>query len=139
MSPLPNIPSPASPPLVYVVDDHDMTLNLLLGSLRHEGLVAVGSTSAEEALPKIAELRPSLVLMDSRLPGMNGEEAIRRLREDPATSHIPVVLCTAYLASADRAALVDAGVIEIFDKPFRMSELRDLIARHLPHAPSVRR
>lgn len=116
---------------MYVVGDHDMTLNLLRGSLRHEGLVAVGSTSAEEALPKIAELRPSLVLMDYRLPGMNGEEAIRRLRVDPATSHIPVVLCTAYSPGLDLAKLTDSEVVAVLNKPFEKKQSRQIGACHL--------
>jgi CheY-like chemotaxis protein len=87
----------------------------------------VKAARAEEALERIAETRPDLVLSDLEMPGMSGLELARRLRADPATSTIPFILATAASIDPSHFRLVDGYLV----KPFETSVLLKFIAKYL--------
>jgi len=92
--------------------------------------------SGELALQKVAEGTPDLVLMDIRLPGIDGLETTRRLKADPKTAAIPVVAVTAHVMPEDEAMIRAAGCDAYMPKPLRFSALlgvvRDLLAGRQP-------
>ncbi len=111
---------PAIRPLkILVVDDEPAIRDLILAVLEDEGYIAVGASSAIDALEVIADERPDLVLMDIMMPEMDGREAFQRMRERPELAAIPVVMMSAAYA-ADR---VPNNVAGFLSKPFELDHL----------------
>ena len=81
--------------LILLVEDNDNNRLLVRDVLKASGYRVVEASSAEDGLRMAASLQPALILMDIQLPGMNGIEALQRLRADPATRAIPVIAVTA--------------------------------------------
>ena len=81
--------------LIVLIEDNERNRKLARDVLTHQGYRVAEAESAEDGLALVARERPSLILMDIHLPGIDGIEALRRLRADPATRAIPVVAVTA--------------------------------------------
>ena len=79
---------------ILVVDDTPANVKLLVDVLTVKGYDVASAVNGEEALEKVASNPPDLVLLDIMMPGLSGYEVCRRLRDDPATALLPVVLCT---------------------------------------------
>jgi adenylate cyclase len=109
-------------PKILAVDDLPQNVRLLEAVLASHGYAMVAATSGPEALEKVASERPDLVLLDIQMPGMNGYEVCRRLREDPATQYLPVVMITSSDTEARLHAL-EAGADDFITKPFDQQEL----------------
>src|SRR5258708_20020299 len=88
--------------LILIVEDNDKSRKLVRDVLTFKGYETIESETGEEGVRLAEERRPSLVLMDIRLPGIDGVEALRRLRADPTTRGIPVMAMTASVMSEDR-------------------------------------
>ena len=112
----------ASGPRILVVDDVQPNIRLLEAILTGQGYEVVAAPSGAEALARAAEQPPDLILLDVQMPGMNGYEVCRRLRADPATSFLPVVMVTSS-EGEDRVAAIDAGADDFIQKPFNQQEL----------------
>ena len=110
------------PSRVLAVDDVPANLRLLEAVLVSHGLEVVSAGSGPEALAFVAEARPDIVLLDVQMPGMDGYEVCRRLRADPATSFLPVVMVTSS-EGQDRVAAIEAGADDFIQKPFDQEEL----------------
>ena len=87
--------------------------------------------TGEEGVRSAKAQRPALVLMDIQLPGINGIEALRQLRADPATAGIPVVAFTASVTPTDRSQITAAGFDGFLSKPIVMREFLDTVKRAL--------
>ena len=109
-------------PKILAVDDVPQNVRLLEAVLGAHGYVIVPAGSGEEALQKVAAEPPDLVLLDVQMPGMNGYEVCRRLRDDPATRFLPVVMITSSDV-ADRVTAIEAGADDFIQKPFNQQEL----------------
>ena len=118
---------------ILVVDDSGESVRLLQRKLTSEYLEVVTAVDGAEALAKIAECNPDIVLLDAVMPGLDGFEVCRRLKAAPATTHLPVVMITALDQPADRVSALDAGADEFVSKPFEplafMALVRSLIRR----------
>ena len=90
---------------------------------------------AEEALTQIARLRPAMILMDLNLPGMDGLQALARLRMDEATAHIPVVIVSADAMPERIEQATELGADGYLTKPLRLNELQALLAQVLGDGP----
>ena len=110
-------------PLILIVEDNDNNKKLLRDVLRHRGYRVAEATSAEEGTALAAEQSPALILMDIQLPGMNGIEALARLRADTRTQHIPVVAVTASALDQERTRIMAAGFNAYQRKPISVKEL----------------
>jgi len=102
---------------ILVVDDIEANVRLLQAKLQAEYYDVLTAPDGATALEIAAREQPDLVLLDVMMPGMDGFETCRRLKEDPATRHIPVVLVTALDGRADRITGLEAGADEFLTKP----------------------
>ena len=110
-------------PLILIVEDNENNKKLLRDVLRHRGYRVAEATSAEEGNALATEQCPALILMDIQLPGMNGIEALARLRADTRTQHIPVVAVTASALDQERTRIMAAGFNAYQRKPISVKEL----------------
>jgi two-component system cell cycle response regulator len=102
---------------ILVVDDLDVNLRLMEARLSAEYYEVLTATDGPSGIARAAEEKPDIILLDVMMPGMDGFEACRRLKEDPQTRHIPVVLVTALDGRSDRVAGLDAGADDFLTKP----------------------
>ncbi len=115
--------SPRREPLVCVVEDDPSIQRLLRRMLEAEGYRVVCVADGEVGLRVIAEHQPDLVLLDLTMPRMDGFEVCRRLRKDPRTVALPVIILTAHSTVEDMVAALDAGADDFVTKPFQQQEL----------------
>ena len=119
--------------LILLVEDNEKNRKLAHDVLVHQGYRVADAESAEEALRIVHEQRPSLVLMDIHLPGMDGIAALQQLRADPATRAIPVMAVTASAMTHDRAKIIAAGFDGYQSKPISvkpfLAAVRELLDR----------
>jgi two-component system cell cycle response regulator len=102
---------------VLVVDDILSNVKLLEAKLTAEYFDVVTAFNGLECLTKVAETAPDIVLLDVMMPGMDGFEVCRRIKSDPKTAHIPVVMVTALDQPSDRVAGLEAGADDFLTKP----------------------
>lgn len=121
----------AAPPLILAVEDEARNVALLRAVLEPAGyrLAVVGSLA--DARTWLGEQDPDLVLLDIGLPDGSGLELARELRAAPATSRMPIIVASARVLAADRAATEEAGCDVFLAKPLRMAELLTAIAAHI--------
>ncbi len=102
---------------VLVVDDLPANVKVLEAKLTAEYFTVVTAMSGAEALERVRTDRPDIILLDVMMPGMDGFETCRRLKQDGATAHIPVVMVTALSDVSDRVAGLSAGADDFLTKP----------------------
>jgi two-component system, OmpR family, phosphate regulon response regulator PhoB len=110
-------------PRVLVVEDEAPLVAMLRYNLEKEGFTVDEAVNGEEALAKIAELRPDAVLLDWMLPLVSGIEVCRQLRRAPETRHLPVIMLTARGEEGDRVRGLNSGADDYVVKPFSPTEL----------------
>ena len=119
---------------ILIVDENDACRESLGVSIKGLGYEVFEAATGPEAIDKASSMHPDLIMMDLRLPGMNGDEATVRLKRNLSTRNIPVVISTAWTACnvGDRAnRALDAGAAEILYKPFHSTMLRDVLRTYL--------
>ena len=116
---------------ILVVDDQEENRRLLKQLLEPLGLEVMLADGGQEALTRARAHRPDLIVMDLRMPGMDGMEAARAIRNTPGLEHIAIVAASASSADLDRAEADPVTFIECLRKPFRTSELLDAIQASL--------
>jgi CheY-like chemotaxis protein len=104
-------------PTILVVEDNPMNLELVRDVLTSAGMKVVEARTAHEGLTAASDIKPDLILLDIRLPGMDGYAVLERLRGNSATASIPVVALTAQAMVGDREQALAAGFIEYIPKP----------------------
>ncbi|MFO1316530.1 MAG: response regulator [Burkholderiales bacterium] len=108
--------------LVLIVEDNPRNMKLVRDVLQVKGHETLEATTAEDGIVLAVERKPDLVLMDIQLPGMNGIDALRVLRGDPATAKIPVIAVTASVMQQDRKLILEAGFDSYLGKPLNLAE-----------------
>jgi two-component system phosphate regulon response regulator PhoB len=124
------------PALILVVEDEPAIQSLIEVNLRRAGLEVLLAGDAETAHKMINEVLPSLVLLDWMLPGMSGVDFARRLRSDPRTRDLPLIMVTARAEERDKIEGLEIGADDYITKPFSPREMvarvRALLRRHAP-------
>jgi two-component system, cell cycle response regulator DivK len=115
--------------LVLIVEDNDKNMKLARDVLGAKGYQTLEAVTGEEGVKLAKEKKPDLVLMDIQLPGINGIEAFRQIRGDPATRAIPVVALTASVTPTDRSAITAAGFDAFLGKPINLKEFLETVKR----------
>jgi two-component system cell cycle response regulator DivK len=116
---------------ILIVEDNKLNLELATELLKSSGYAVLQSRSAEEGLRVAREQHPDLILMDVRLPGMDGLAAVRVLKQDPDTRAIPAVAMTAQAMRGDEEAARDAGFDAYVTKPIDTRAFPRVLARLL--------
>jgi len=113
--------------MILVVEDNERNLKLLRDVLEYAGYDVRVARTAEDGITLAVKEPPDLVLMDLQLPGIDGMEALRRLRENPRTANIPVVAVTAQAMKQDRERALDAGFNGYIEKPISVRAFPDQV------------
>jgi two-component system, cell cycle response regulator DivK len=103
--------------LVLIVDDNERNAKLARDVLRASGLLTIEAASGTEAFDRAVRGRPDVILLDIRLPDMDGEDVARQLKADPRTAHIPVVAVTSLPLQGQDRWLLEAGFDGSIEKP----------------------
>ena len=113
--------------LILIVEDNEKNLKLVRDVLQVKGFATVEAGTAEDGIKLAAERKPNLILMDIQLPGMNGIDALKVLRADPATAAIPIVAVTASVMQQDRKLITEAGFDGYVGKPINVKEFLETV------------
>ncbi len=117
--------------LILIVEDNEKNRRLARDILQVKGYRTIEAETAEAGLDLAPSQKPDLVLMDIQLPGMNGIQALKKLREGEATRDIPVLAFTASVMPQDRREIMEAGFNGFVAKPINLKEFVTAIARAL--------
>jgi two-component system cell cycle response regulator DivK len=118
------------PPLVLIVDDNEKNRKLARDVLRVGGLRTLEAASGTEAMTLAAEHCPDVILMDLRLPDMDGADAARELRRGPRTARIPVVALSSSTLDAGGDWLWAAGFADYIEKPISVRDFAEQVRRY---------
>lgn len=113
----------ATPPKILVVDDSDVIRSLIVLNLELDDFVTVQARDGQECLELVKAARPDVITLDVAMPRLDGFETAARLRADPATADIPIVMVSARAQGADLARGAELGVDAYVTKPFEPDEL----------------
>lgn len=116
---------------ILLVEDNEMNRDMLSRRLERRGFEVLLAVDGEEGLRRAAEDAPDLILMDMSLPKVDGWEATRRLKAEPALARIPVIALTAHAMRSDREQALAAGCDEYDTKPIELDRLLEKIRRLL--------
>jgi DNA-binding response OmpR family regulator len=117
--------------LVLIADDDVDIVRFVALNLRLEGFEVVVASDGKDALDKALDVRPSLILLDTMMPLMDGYEVCSRLRDERPDVPIPVIMVTAKSLDADRAMALHAGADDWVTKPFDPADLVSKVKHHL--------
>jgi two-component system, cell cycle response regulator DivK len=117
--------------LILIIEDNEKNRKLCRDVLQVKGYQTIESETAEEGLKLAREKSPSLILMDIQLPGMDGITALKQLRADPQTAHIPVIAITASAMTHNRTTMLAEGFDGYQTKPISLREFLAEVQRVL--------
>jgi len=119
------------PKKILIVEDNPQSMRVVLMALKPHGYTLLQAADGEEALKIVASRNPALIIMDIQLPGMNGLEVTRRLRQMPAFSSVPIIAVTAYAMKGDEEKAIEVGCNAYLPKPINTRQLPGMIAEML--------
>ncbi len=123
--------------LVLIVDDNEKNMRLARDVLRLAGFRTLEATTGGESITLAHEHLPDVILMDIRLPGISGIQALKILRADSATAHIPVVALSANAMPRDIEKGLAAGFFRYLTKPIKVNEFMDTLLAALEFAERI--
>lgn len=113
--------------VILVIDDEMETIELVKAAFKRRGFVVVGASNGHDGLRLAREQQPAILLIDLMMPGLNGFEVCRLLKNDPLTAHIPRVILSARDSQLDQAEALEAGADRYVVKPVGMKVLVALV------------
>ena len=119
-------------PKVLLVEDNEMNRDMLSRRLVRNGYEVVIAVNGQEGLDMATDEKPDLILMDMSLPVLDGWEATRRLKADPATASIPVIALTAHAMESDKEKALAAGCDDFDTKPIELPRLLEKMRAFAP-------
>lgn len=124
--------------VVLVVDDAPQSLGLLCHTLQEHGYTVLVARDGQSALDRLDLATPDVVLLDAMMPGLSGFETCRRIKQDAALQHIPVIFMTGLSDTQHVVEGFDAGGVDYVVKPVRAQEVLARLATHVRNARAVR-
>ena len=118
-------------PTILVIEDNPLNLELVGEILLSAGMRVIEARNGQEGLTMARQQQPSLILLDIRLPGLDGYGVLRRLKADPATASIPVVALTAQAMVGDKEQALSAGFDHYIAKPIDTRTLAEQVRQLL--------
>jgi signal transduction histidine kinase/CheY-like chemotaxis protein len=118
-------------PLILIVEDNELNINTISSYLSAKGYRPIVAQDGQSAIEMTELLHPDLILMDIQMPGMDGLEAIARIRQNPHLAEIPIVALTALAMEGDREKCLAAGANEYIPKPVKLKQLNVTIKQFL--------
>ncbi|MEO1113201.1 MAG: response regulator transcription factor [Pseudomonadota bacterium] len=122
---------------VLVVDDSPETLGFVTEALKKTGVAVLVATSGEAALAICDRVTPDTILMDAVMPGLDGFETCRKIKDNPALRHVPVIFMTGLSETEHIVRALESGGVDFLTKPIDVDELKARIKVHLKNARSV--
>ncbi|GAB4577119.1 MAG: response regulator [Roseibium sp.] len=122
---------------VLVVDDSPETLGFVTEALKKTGIAVLVATSGEAALKVCEKVTPDTILMDAIMPGLDGFDTCRRIKDNQALRHVPVIFMTGLSETEHIVKALDSGGVDFLTKPIDVDELQARIKVHLKNARSV--
>ena len=116
---------------IVVVEDNETNMYLINFILEKNDYEVIKAPSGEEAIELVAKEKPDLVIMDIDLPGIDGLETTRRIRQSEADGNIPIVALTSYAMTGDREKALDAGCTGYIEKPINPEAFMSQIEEYL--------
>jgi len=120
-----------------IVEDHPDLLHILTLKLEMLGFAVISAKNGKQGVAKAIEENPDLILMDIRMPVMDGREATRRIRSNPKTQDIPILASTVLFRESDLSSCIEAGCNDYITKPFTLKQLQEKILDFIPSAWSI--
>jgi len=117
---------------ILVIEDHEDNRRIMRDLLTSSGYEVIEAVTGEEGVTAAGTYRPDLILMDVQLPGLDGYEATRRIKENPNLQSIPIIVVTSYALSGDDVKAFEAGCDAYVTKPYSPRELLAKIRKFLP-------
>lgn len=114
------------------VEDNEFNRKIVRDLLTRTSYRLVEAVDGEEGVQMAIQERPDLVLIDIQLPKMSGLEVTRRLRTEPATAHVPIIVITSFALSGDDQRAREAGASHYLSKPYSPRELLEAVRRFAP-------
>ena len=123
---------------ILIVEDNEKNMKLVRDILRHNGHATIEATTGGDGVRLASEKKPDLVLMDIQLPDIDGIEALRRIRTEPALGHVPVVAVSASVMPDDQQKIITSGFDAFVTKPITVKPFLATVERFLAEgrAPS---
>ncbi|MEP4769994.1 MAG: DNA-binding response regulator [Roseibium sp.] len=122
---------------VLVVDDSPESLGFVTETLKKTGVAVLVATSGEAALSICEKVTPDTILMDAIMPGLDGFETCKKIKENPALQHVPVIFMTGLSETEHVVLALESGGVDFLTKPIDVEELQARIKVHLKNARSV--
>ncbi len=116
---------------ILVIEDHEDNRRILRDLLTSAGYHVIEAVTGEEGVSSAETHLPDLIIMDIQLPGVDGYEATRRIKANPALRHIPIIAVTSYALSGDDAKALEAGCDAYMAKPYSPRELLAKIRQYV--------
>ena len=116
---------------VLIIEDEKLIIVSTQMVLEAAGFRVESAMNGEDGIAKARQLKPDLVLLDIMMPGIDGWETLTRLKRDPETSGIPVIIFTAREHARGHQKSAEMGAADYFRKPFEPDELIELVEKHI--------
>jgi CheY-like chemotaxis protein len=118
--------------MILIVEDEPLNMKLIRSVLQVSGYTTLEATDGKQALDMAREKMPDLILMDIQMPVMDGLEATKILKSDPATESIPIIALTAFAMQGDREKAIGAGFNDYMSKPIDIQLFLKKVVEYLP-------
>jgi len=117
---------------ILVIEDNEQNLYLVTFILESQGYRVIQATDGQTGIHRALQNRPDLILLDIQLPGMDGHEVARMIKQDPEIRSIPIVAVTSYAMVGDREKVLEAGCEGYIEKPINPDTFISQVEEHLP-------
>lgn len=116
---------------ILVVEDHADNRRIMRDVLRNAGFKVLEATSGPDGIAMAKDVHPDLILMDIQLPGIDGYEATKRIKAEPALASVPIIAVTSYALSGDDVKAFEAGCDDYLSKPVSPRQVLSKVRQYL--------